>query len=112
MLLTDVSNTPVVHRALSHRPRPPQGALSRLLMESMKLMGRLEHLWVSRAYILKDKYCAELQESCTFTGLVMFWPWLGLKAKALARFCLALACSNARPGQPLWLWPGLGLALA
>ncbi|KAJ7237616.1 hypothetical protein C8J57DRAFT_1246901 [Mycena rebaudengoi] len=29
----------------------------------------------------------------------MVWPWLGLKAMALARLCLALARKNPRPGQ-------------
>ncbi|KAJ6612037.1 hypothetical protein B0H10DRAFT_2192633 [Mycena sp. CBHHK59/15] len=47
----------------------------------------------------------------------MFWPWLGLKAMALAWLRLALASKNWWPGQKpsqakLWLWPESQKAMA
>ncbi|KAJ7235214.1 hypothetical protein C8J57DRAFT_1248556 [Mycena rebaudengoi] len=61
--------------------------------------------------------------SCEELGVVMVWLWLGLKAMALTRLCLALARKNPRPGQrfsQIWdeystiseamaFWPGFGL---
>jgi hypothetical protein len=51
------------------------------------------------------------------TQLVFFWPWLGLKAMALARLCLALAAENIRSGQKpcqshAGLWPESQQAMA
>jgi hypothetical protein len=42
----------------------------------------------------------------------MFWLWLGLKAKALARLGVALAQKYARPSQHPMALAWLGLALA